>query len=71
MSGVAAGDSAINGQAGATLLSSHLNAGRTVVRVCSDTSPGEGYAAVAPNLEDVYFSVLRSHASGDRQQAAA
>ncbi len=43
----------------AILLSTHLNAGRTVARVESGTQPGPGYASVEPNLEDVYFSALR------------
>lgn len=44
---------------GMTLLSTHLNSGRTVARVESDGSPGDGFAPAEPNLEDVYFSVLR------------
>ena len=44
---------------GVTLLSTHLNGGRTIARVRSETSPGEGYAPAEPNLEDVYFSALR------------
>ena len=44
---------------GATLLSTHLQAGRTLARVACDRSPGPGFEAVAPNLEDVYFWALR------------
>ncbi|MEM1205154.1 MAG: ABC transporter ATP-binding protein [Acidobacteriota bacterium] len=44
----------------ATLLSTQLRSGRTVARVESDVQPGPGFEAVAPNLEDVYFSVLRA-----------
>ncbi len=45
--------------ASASLLTTHLLAGRTVARVEHQTSPGPGFEQVAPNLEDVYFSVLR------------
>ena len=44
---------------GVTLLSTHLNAGRTVARVESATCPGPEFEPASPDLEDVYFSVLR------------
>lgn len=44
------------------VISTKLLAGRTVVRVCSTTAPGAGFEPAEPNLEDVYFSTLRSNA---------
>jgi len=41
-----------------TVLSTRLAAGRTVVDVLSDQSPGDGFAAAAPDLEHVYFATL-------------
>ena len=46
-----------------TVISSQLNAGRSVLHVLSDTSPGEGFSQQAPNLEDVYFSTLLAHSN--------
>ena len=43
---------------GARLLSTHLEAGETMLRVESGTCPGPEFSPVSPNLEDVYFSVL-------------
>ncbi len=40
------------------VISTKLLAGRTVVRVYSKTSPGDDFEAVAPDLEDVYFSTM-------------
>jgi len=40
------------------LISTRLFAGRTVVHVLSDTDPGNGFAALEGDLEDVYFSTL-------------
>lgn len=42
-----------------TVLSTRLSAGKTIVHVLADTKPEEGFEAVAPNLEDVYFGQLR------------
>lgn len=44
---------------GVRLLSNHLEAGETVIRVESDACPGPDFSPASPNLEDVYFSVLR------------
>ncbi len=41
-----------------TVLSTQLHAGRTQVRILADASPGDGFERRAPDLEDVYFSVL-------------
>lgn len=40
------------------VLSTQLHAGRTQVRILADASPGDGFECRAPDLEDVYFSVL-------------
>ncbi len=45
--------------AGYTVLSSRLVGGRPVIHVLSDANPGDGFSAVAPDLEDVYFGELR------------
>jgi ABC-type multidrug transport system ATPase subunit len=42
------------------VLSTHLVAGRTLIHVLSDTSPGPEFEPVEPDLEDVYFSALGS-----------
>ena len=41
------------------VISTHLHAGRTIVHVLAEASPGEGFAPVRPSLEDVYFSTIR------------
>lgn len=46
-----------------TILSTRLLAGRTQIHVLADHSPGEGFVAVAPDLEDVYFGRLRAQAT--------
>ena len=46
-----------------TILSTRLMAGRTQIHVLADSSPGEGFVAVAPDLEDVYFGRLRVQAT--------
>ena len=40
------------------VISTKLLAGRTVVRVFSETAPGPDFEAVEPDLEDVYFSTM-------------
>ncbi|WP_454886705.1 ABC transporter ATP-binding protein [Sphingomonas oryzagri] len=40
------------------VISTRLFAGRTIIHVASDMSPGDGFAPVTGNLEDVYFSTL-------------
>jgi ABC-type multidrug transport system ATPase subunit len=46
-------------RASLTVLSTRLAAGHTVIHVLADAKPGEGFEAVAPELEDVYFGQLR------------
>ena len=48
------------------VLSTRLSAGKTIVHVLSDNKPEEGFEAVAPNLEDVYFGQLRQQSSSAR-----
>jgi len=40
------------------VISTRLLAGRTVVHVLSDCSPGNGFETVQPDLKDAYFSTL-------------
>jgi ABC-type multidrug transport system ATPase subunit len=44
------------------VISTKLLAGRTVVHVYGDSSPGAGFEPVEPDVEDVYFSTLKRHA---------
>jgi ABC-2 type transport system ATP-binding protein len=53
-----------------SLVSTKLLAGRTVVRVYSPISPGEGFDAVEPDLEDVYFSTMAARRLSSREPAA-
>lgn len=41
------------------VISTRLVAGRTVIHVFDEQDPGDGFAAVDPDLEDVYFTALR------------
>lgn len=43
------------------VISTRLLAGRTLVRVLSESPPGPGFEPVEPGLEDVYFSVMAGH----------
>lgn len=40
------------------IISTRLLSGRTVVHILSETDPGDGFAAVNGDLEDVYFATL-------------
>jgi ABC-type multidrug transport system ATPase subunit len=46
------------------VLSTKLLAGKTVVRVCSETQPSPAFHPVEPDLQDVYFSVIGGHYRG-------
>lgn len=48
------------------VISTKLLAGRTAVRVFSDSSPGDEFEPAEPDLEDVYFSAMSGHI-GKRQ----
>ncbi|EMR03319.1 ABC transporter ATP-binding protein [Cesiribacter andamanensis] len=51
------------------LISTKLLSGRTLVHVYSPEDPGQGFEAVAPDLEDVYFSTMGGfYGSGQRKQ---
>ena len=52
-----------------TVLSTRLVGGRPVIHVLSDGSPGEGFALIDPDLEDVYFGELRRVATPVAQAA--
>ncbi|MBA3915256.1 MAG: ABC transporter ATP-binding protein [Acidobacteriales bacterium] len=41
------------------MVSMRLLAGRTMVHVLSDVSPGDGFEPVTPDLEDLYFATIR------------
>lgn len=40
------------------IITTRLSGGRTVIHVLADTDPGNGFAAIDGDLEDVYFSTL-------------
>jgi ABC-type multidrug transport system ATPase subunit len=42
------------------VISTKLLAGRTVIRVLTDSAPGDGFNPIDPTLEDVYFAAMRS-----------
>jgi ABC-2 type transport system ATP-binding protein len=48
-------------EAAVPVISTKLLAGRTVVHVYAETSPGAEFETVEPALEDVYFSVMAGH----------
>ena len=49
-----------------TVLSTRLNGGKTIIHVLGDAKPEDGFEAVAPDLEDVYFGQLRRHSATAR-----
>ena len=53
------------------VISTKLLAGRTVVRVHSESSPGPDFEAAEPDLEDVYFSTMAGHVGRRREQVAS
>lgn len=42
------------------IISNKMIGGRPSIHILSDTHPGEGFTAVAPNLEDVFFSKINT-----------
>ena len=52
------------------VISTKLLAGRTVIRVFSDTSPGAAFESAEPSLEDVYFSAMSGHIGRPREVTA-
>jgi ABC-type multidrug transport system ATPase subunit len=53
------------------VISTHLHAGRTIVRCHADAAPEAGFEAVDPDLEDVYFSAVAGHLDATALRAAA
>lgn len=43
------------------ILSTKLSGGKTVVRIYSESIPGNDFEQVTPDLEDVYFNVMAQH----------
>lgn len=50
------------------VISSHLSAGSTVLHVFATSDPGDGFVAVEPDLEDVYFHRLAMASGGRRPE---
>jgi ABC-type multidrug transport system ATPase subunit len=48
-----------------TVLSTRLAGGKTILHVLADASPENGFEAVTPDLEDVYFGQLRLHSAAN------
>jgi ABC-2 type transport system ATP-binding protein len=53
------------------VISTKLLAGRTLVHVYGETSPGPEFEPVEPDLEHVYFSVMAGHHGADAPPASA
>ncbi len=49
-----------------TVLSTRVSGGKTIVHVLADAKPDDGFEAVAPGLDDVYFGQLRQQAAAVR-----
>src|SRR5258706_11504974 len=58
-------------QAAMPVISTRLQAGSTVVRAYAESSPGEGFAPVEADLEDVYFSAVAGHLAPAGEPLAA
>ena len=52
------------------IISTKLLSGRTVVHVYSEDVPGNGFEAVAPDLEDVYFTTMAGHIGNHKPEVA-
>ena len=50
------------------VISTKLLAGRTVVRIYSESTPASGFDPAEPGLEDVYFSTMAGHIGRRRKQ---
>jgi hypothetical protein len=48
-------------QSALPVISTRLQAGRTVVRAYAQSAPGQGFEPVEADLEDVYFSAVAGH----------
>jgi ABC-type multidrug transport system ATPase subunit len=52
-----------------TVLSTRLIGGQPLIHIYSDSRPEDGFAAIDPDLEDVYFHRLRQHGAAPAQLA--
>jgi len=52
------------------VISTKLLAGRTIVHVHADSSPGAGFGLVEPDMKDVYFTIM-SRQRGQGTESAA
>jgi hypothetical protein len=52
------------------VISTKLLAGRTIVHVHADVSPGPEFEPVEPDMKDVYFTVM-SRRRGEAKESAA
>ena len=52
------------------VISTKLLAGRTIVHVLADASPGPGFDGVEPDMKDVYFSVMSLRQTDATESAA-
>jgi hypothetical protein len=53
------------------VISTRLMAGRNLVNVVANDSPGPGFVAVEPTLEDVYFAAIGGRLSAGAEAGAA
>jgi ABC-type multidrug transport system ATPase subunit len=53
------------------VISTRLLAGRTIVHVHAEESPGPSFEPVEPDLKDVYFSVMAGHSGRPTETAGA
>ena len=53
------------------VISTKLLAGKTLVHVYADGSPGPGWDAAEPDLEDVYFTTMAGHIGRRRERTEA
>jgi ABC-type multidrug transport system ATPase subunit len=53
------------------VISTKLLAGKTLVHVYADGSPGPGWDPAEPDLEDVYFTTMAGHIGRRRERAEA
>ena len=51
------------------IVSTKLLAGRTLVHVYDESSPGDGFEPVEPDLEDVYFCTMAGHVGNHTRDA--
>ncbi|MFL5527961.1 MAG: ABC transporter ATP-binding protein [Gemmatimonadaceae bacterium] len=52
------------------VISTRLLAGRTIVHVYADSSPGAAFESVEPDMKDVYFSLMSRHRKETAETAA-